>query len=91
VSDMAPKTTGEKEGDHVRSMELCRRAVEIAKLSLASGGHFLIKMFQGGESDAFLRDLHPLFKTVKTQKPSASRGESREVYVLGLTAKTGLY
>jgi 23S rRNA (uridine2552-2'-O)-methyltransferase len=84
ISDLAPSTTGARDVDHIRSIELCRRAFEIARQSLKQGGKFVCKMFQGGESKAFLEELKPHFETVRTQKPEASRDESREVYVLGL-------
>ena len=38
LSDMAPKTTGDKFGDHVRSVELAKKAFELAKELLKKGG-----------------------------------------------------
>jgi len=49
---------------------------------LRPGGSFLVKLFQGDGSDAFLQEVRKHFKTVKIRKPSASRPRSREVYVL---------
>lgn len=91
VSDLAPATTGARDGDHVRSIELCERALAVAAAVLKPGGAFVCKMFQGGDSPAFLRAVRKRFESVKTQKPEASRGESREVYVvaLGFRATSG--
>jgi 23S rRNA (uridine2552-2'-O)-methyltransferase len=84
ISDLAPSTTGDKDGDHLRSIELCERGRDLAFALLKQGGGFVCKMFQGGESKRFLTSLKPRFETVKTQKPKASRDESRELYVLAL-------
>jgi 23S rRNA (uridine2552-2'-O)-methyltransferase len=59
--------------------ELC----EICNELLAINGSFLTKVFQGVGFDDFLKLMRRSFKTVRIIKPSASRPESREVYVLG--------
>ena len=84
VSDLAARTTGDRDGDHTRSMALCGRALELALQTLKPGGAFVCKMFQGGGSKVFLDGIRKHFDMVKTQKPSASRGESREVFVVAL-------
>lgn len=87
ISDLAPQTTGNREGDHARSAELCRRALELVKDLLVPGGSFVCKMYQGGESRDFLARLKKRFKNAKTQKPQASRSESRELFFVGLGRK----
>jgi 23S rRNA (uridine2552-2'-O)-methyltransferase len=84
ISDLAPQTTGNREGDHARSMELCRKALALARELLVSGGSFVCKMYQGEESKEFLDELRRHFRTAKTQKPKASRAESREVFFVGV-------
>ncbi len=87
VSDLAPKTTGHKFSDHLKSIELSRQALYIASLVLSSGGHFYCKVFQGEDFPVFVSEVRNLFKKVKVVKPKSSRTESREVFVLGLEYK----
>ncbi|MFH1262239.1 MAG: RlmE family RNA methyltransferase [Pseudomonadota bacterium] len=80
ISDLAPQTTGDHEGDHARSVELCRCAFALANDLLVPGGSFVCKMYQGEESKEFLVSLQRSFQTAKIQKPKASRAESREIF-----------
>ena len=45
LSDMAPNTTGVTFTDHVRQIELVRRALELATTVLKPGGSFFAKSF----------------------------------------------
>jgi 23S rRNA (uridine2552-2'-O)-methyltransferase len=83
LSDMAPKTTGNRFSDHVRSVELAQQALEIASQVLIQGGNFYCKVFQGEDFQPFVIEVGKLFGKTKTVKPKSSRGESREVFVLG--------
>ncbi len=83
VSDLAPKTTGNREADHARSYELCRHAFALAQEVLKPGGSFVCKMYQGEESKSFLEGLLQYFGMCKTQKPKASRSTSREIFFVG--------
>jgi 23S rRNA (uridine2552-2'-O)-methyltransferase len=87
VSDLAPKTTGHKFSDHLKSIELSRRALAIACQSLCRGGHFYCKVFQGEDFPDFVNEVRHYFKKTKIVKPKSSRVESREVFVLGLEFK----
>jgi len=87
VSDLAPKTTGHKFSDHLKSIELSRRALAIASQSLCRGGHFYCKVFQGEDFPVFVNEVRQYFKKTKIVKPKSSRVESREVFVLGLEFK----
>ncbi|MBC8318119.1 MAG: RlmE family RNA methyltransferase [Desulfobulbaceae bacterium] len=84
VSDMAPKTTGNKFSDHVRSVELSHNALTIASQVLIQGGNFYCKVFQGEDFQSFVVEVKKLFRQVKIIKPKSSREESREVFVLGV-------
>ncbi|MFH1016686.1 MAG: RlmE family RNA methyltransferase [Pseudomonadota bacterium] len=84
ISDLAPATTGDRDGDHVRSVELCEKAKSLALQLLAAGGSFVCKMFQGAQTKDFVESLRPNFAQVKIQKPEASRDESREIYIVAL-------
>lgn len=82
ISDMAPNMSGVDAVDQPRAIHLCELALDMARQVLKPGGVFLVKLFQGDGSEAFLRDVRSSFKTVKVRKPAASRPRSREVYVL---------
>ena len=84
ISDIAPQTTGHRWADHQHSMRLVRRSFEIAEVVLHEKGHFLCKIFQGGDTPAFIDELKQRFAFVKIIKPQSSRKESREVFALGM-------
>jgi len=82
LSDLAPKTSGVKEVDHFRSIELGERVVEIAERLLAAQGFLVIKVFQGSDMDDFLKKVKLIFKKVNVFKPKACRDRSFEVYIV---------
>lgn len=82
LSDMAPAMTGHKSTDHLRLMNLVEAAWFFAQQTLAPEGAFVAKLLQGGETQAFLKNLRGDFKVVTLVKPAASRKESREIYVV---------
>ncbi len=82
VSDMAAPTTGHKQTDHIRIIDLSERGYAFARDILSVEGAFLTKVFHGGATDELLRLLKLEFKSVKHIKPSASRQDSAEVYVV---------
>jgi 23S rRNA (uridine2552-2'-O)-methyltransferase len=88
VSDMAPDTTGH--GDHFLSVRLCRRVLEMLPALLKPGGNMTMKVFEGEEYPALLREVQGLFREAKGFKPKASREVSREMYIVshGYTAVT---
>lgn len=83
LSDMAPKTSGNRFSDHIKSVALAARALEIARSTLAMGGNFYCKVFQGEDSSQFVEETRCFFTKVKVVKPKSSRSESREIFVLG--------
>lgn len=82
VSDMAPNLSGIESVDQPRSIELAELALDLAVNTLKKEGGFLTKVFQGAGFDAFLKAVRAQFKTVTIRKPKASRGRSKEVYLL---------
>lgn len=82
LSDMAANTTGHKKTDHLRIIGLAETAAEFAREILAPNGAYLAKVFQGGTEGALLADLKRDFSAVRHVKPSASRADSSELYVL---------
>jgi 23S rRNA (uridine2552-2'-O)-methyltransferase len=82
MSDMAANTTGHKKTDHLKIIGLAEAALEFAREVLAPGGFFICKLFQGGETGDLLGELKRDFTLVRNLKPSASRADSSELYVL---------
>lgn len=84
LSDMAANATGHRKTDHIKIVALVEAAYEFAREVLAPGGTFLAKVLQGGTEASLLGPLKRDFVTVKHIKPSASRSDSAELYLLAL-------
>jgi 23S rRNA (uridine2552-2'-O)-methyltransferase len=84
LSDMAPRTTGNKWVDQQHSLSLARRVVELAAELLEKDGSLYVKVFEGEDFKPFVDSVRKSFKTVKIVKPKSSRRESREVFILGM-------
>ena len=82
LSDMAPDTSGIRHLDQARSEALFERALEIALATLAPGGRFVGKLFQGPDFKKLIDACRARFDTVKTVKPESSRQFSIEQYVV---------
>jgi 23S rRNA (uridine2552-2'-O)-methyltransferase len=89
VSDLAPNISGVRSSDQARSIHLCELALDFAKYHLNPRGAFLVKAFQGAGYPEFLTAMRGVFVSVASRKPSASRGESKEMYLLGRQLRTG--
>jgi len=89
VSDMAPNLTGVRATDQARSVHLCELALAFAKDHLKPRGAFLVKVFQGTGYPEFLAAMRAVFIAVASRKPGASRGDSKEMYLVGKGLKAG--
>lgn len=87
VSDMAPNTTGA--GDHFRSVDLCRRVLELLPRVLREGGNLVMKVFEGETYPQLLKDVKGRFAECKGFKPQACRDVSREIYIVAAGYKGG--
>jgi 23S rRNA (uridine2552-2'-O)-methyltransferase len=83
LSDMAPDTTGVRHLDQARSEMLFERALDIAEATLAIGGSFVGKLFQGPDFHKLVVRCRLRFDQVKIIKPEGSRTRSIEQYVIG--------
>lgn len=83
LSDMLPNVTGIASVDQAAAAELTELAIKFCLEELKPDGVFVVKVFQGEAFQAVLARLKETFRTVVTRKPEASRGESREVYLVG--------
>lgn len=82
LSDMAPNLSGIAVSDQARAVALCELAVEFAQAHLKPGGALLVKAFQGAGFPELLAHLRREFARVDSRKPTASRSESSEMYLL---------
>lgn len=89
TSDMAPKTTGIKDVDEARSVELVRLALELCEELLEAGGSFVAKVFEGAEFPRLREEIREQFEEVKLVRPEATRGRSVEIFVVGMGYRGG--
>jgi 23S rRNA (uridine2552-2'-O)-methyltransferase len=82
LSDLSPNLSGIPNVDQARWLELAEGAVELGGKVLKPDGVFVVKAFHGEAFDELMKRLKTLFKKVKVVKPSASRGESAETYLV---------
>ena len=82
LSDVSPNLSGIPNVDQARLLELALAAIEVCAKLLKRDGVFVVKAFHGEAFDELRERLEALFKQVKVVKPSASRGESAETYVV---------
>jgi 23S rRNA (uridine2552-2'-O)-methyltransferase len=82
LSDLSPNISGIASSDQARAAELVRMGLDFCREQLAPGGAFLVKVFIGAEFAVLHKEMKSLFREVRTLKPSASREESRETYLL---------
>jgi 23S rRNA (uridine2552-2'-O)-methyltransferase len=84
MSDMAANTTGHRKTDQLRILGLVEGAAAFACEVLNPGGTFLAKVFQSGADAELQAQLKRDFSSVRHVKPSASRQDSSERYVLAM-------
>ncbi len=83
VSDLAPFTSGIKIIDSGRSLELSKKAFEIAKSFLMPGGNFICKIFESENANNFLKEIKKNFRFFKKFRPKAVSKRSKEFYIIG--------
>jgi 23S rRNA (uridine2552-2'-O)-methyltransferase len=83
LSDAAPKTTGVKGSDVIRSLELTTAAVELGLALLKPGGALVAKVFYGKDVDQLIHRVKRAFKMGKAYKPQVTTAGSKEIYLLG--------
>jgi 23S rRNA (uridine2552-2'-O)-methyltransferase len=89
LSDMAANTTGHRKTDQLRIVGLVEAAALFASEVLKPGGTFLAKVFQSGADAGLLAQLKCDFAGVRHVKPTASRQDSSERYVLATGFRGG--
>lgn len=87
LSDMAPNTSGH--GDDLLSARLCRRVLELCAARLRPGGNLVMKVLEGAEFPALLKETKALFAQAGAFKPRSSRDVSREIFVVARGFRAG--
>lgn len=82
LSDMAPKATGHRSTDMLRTAGLAELALEVALNMLNPGGDFVVKIMRGGAEGEILVKLRKYFASVRHSKPKASRSNSAELFLV---------
>ena len=82
LSDVSPNLSGIANVDQARLLELGLSAIELCAKILKRDGVLVVKAFHGEAFGELRERLEAVFNKVKVVKPSASRGESAETYVV---------
>jgi 23S rRNA (uridine2552-2'-O)-methyltransferase len=82
ISDMLPKTTGNRSMDHARSIELCEHAFNFAEHVLRPKGNFVVKAFEGDLFNSYFNKIKENFRFCKAHGPKASIKGTKEIYVI---------
>lgn len=84
LSDLAPNVSGVWDIDHARQISLSKSAFSLAQKVLKGGGNAVFKVFEGEFLNEFKNELKKSFEKVLLSKPTASRQESSELYLVCL-------
>lgn len=84
LSDLAPNVSGMWEVDHARQISLTMSALGVAQQVLRSGGSAIFKVFDGDMLNELRAELSKSFGKALVSKPTASRQESSELYMVCL-------
>jgi len=84
LSDMAPRTTGNRLTDQTRSAELFMRALAVAASLGKAGGAFVGKIFMSDELPLARVELRKHYATERLIRPEGTRSGSIELFVVGL-------
>ncbi len=89
VSDMAPNLSGVSVADSARMSDLIELALDFSAEHLRAEGALLVKCFHGSGYSQLVERFKSVFRNVAARKPSASRDESAETYLVGRALKSG--
>ena len=82
ISDLAPNTTGHQSTDHLRISNIIFDIIKILHKILKKNGNFITKIWKGSEEKEILKYLNDSFEKVSYFKPSSSRKNSSEIYIV---------
>jgi 23S rRNA (uridine2552-2'-O)-methyltransferase len=87
LSDMAPRTTGNRITDQARSFELFMRALAVAATLGAPGSSFVGKIFMSDDLPQARAEVRKHYATERLIRPESTRSVSTELFVVGLEKK----
>ena len=82
LSDLSPNLSGIANVDQARAAELSFAAIDFCAKALRRDGVFVLKAFHGEAFAEVMQRLKHEFVSVSVRKPGASRGESKETYLV---------
>tara|TARA_Y100001970_G_scaffold60843_1_gene77474 strand:+ start:4310 stop:4921 length:612 start_codon:yes stop_codon:yes gene_type:complete len=82
ISDMAVNTTGNKNLDAIVTGDLCIEALNFSLNTLKKQGNFVSKIFMGSSFNEIVAIAKKNFKEVNVFKPTASRKDSKESFII---------
>ena len=82
LSDMAANTSGNKNLDSIVTGELSIKAMIFAKEILKLDGKLVTKFFMGSSFNEIISEAKKYFREIKVFKPSASRKNSKETFII---------
>ena len=83
LSDMAPNSSGQKDLDHDRIISLSYSVLRFALLNSSIGANLITKVWTGPKLEKLLMDIEKFYNVVDRVKPSSSRKDSGEIYLIG--------
>jgi 23S rRNA (uridine2552-2'-O)-methyltransferase len=82
LSDMAAPACGMTDVDHIRIMALVELVYDFCFAALKPGGAMVAKVLRGGTENKLLQSMKKSFSKVVHFKPSSSRADSAEMYLV---------
>ncbi len=89
LSDMAPRTTGNRVTDQARSFDLFMRALSVAATLGAKGGAFVGKIFMSDDLPAARAELRKHYASERLIRPEGTRTVSYEIFAIGQGKRAG--
>lgn len=83
LSDMAPRTSGNKLSDQARSAELYLRALAVAAGLGRAGSAFVGKIFMSEDFSRARSETAAAYRHVRVIRPEGTRSQSSEVFIVG--------
>ena len=82
LSDIAPNTIGHQSTDHLRIASIIQDIISLLEDIALPKSNFIFKILKGSEEKNILNQLKKQYETVSYYKPSSSRTESSEIFIV---------